>query len=754
MAINLNDNLKINVGNPIDSRYLNTGNTAYVSIDAVTATTLGGIAISQRYKGLTVLVDSGGTNVEFWFKNGVANSDLEEKKFASEQLIGDFITGATNLGYFEGLSGIQWLNLSGGGFGTDAGLYYSEYNWYYADAGGIIRIGAPEYSAPLRRTYINALRTKSWIWDVSTDAWIVSQNDVIANVGNSIIGSTYTGSGYTNVDWDEGTDPIPKSYYNGSVLVTAYGSLYTGITVTIGNPVYKDKSDQELHLRTIINDTPQFLKIQSDDNFIRFSGATSTLIGQNLGAGTYDIFTGKTGSTMYFRTLTPSGDTTITQNVDGSLTIYSSSDGSANAITGATNYSGGSGIYSGTTDRNLQLRSIVGSGNTTVTTVGGQIIIDSVGGSGAFTEDITVSIAAGKTFGKYENGDVIPASGKTANDVILLSLAEALDPTLTLGSSATDVIFGQSGKTVNVTFTYSINTVGASVSTAVLEWRRGNAGSWSGLTSDTGDTSYFHTVDDSVDRFNTAVINYRYTVVDTGGGSGQTTYNVTPEAYAVPTINPTYDALTTESYESDTLREIGNVDTTIEGGILSNRSLVNLIEYRIQRDDGSGYVTVASATSINALTKVINSYLDSAATSSATIIRYRIVVDDEYQNNNISAVYTINLRYASYFGYNTTDGALTSGQIVALHNEALLASRVRTVDPVTAAALEYTFISYPASYGNLTSVIMDGASPVLGSFDDTLSNVVVTNFYGETVSHRIYKSIDPGAFDDNELAFS
>ena len=156
-----------------------------------------------------------------------------------------------------------------------------------------------------------------------------------------------------------------------------------------------------MNLRTIINDTPEFLKIDSDDYYIRFSGATSALIGQNLGAGTYDIFTGKTGSTMFFRTLTPSGDTTITENADGSLTIYSSSDGSADAITGATNVGGGVGIYSGTTARNLQLRSIVGTGSTTVTESGNTIIIDSTGSLGEFTEDITVSIASGKTFGKY-----------------------------------------------------------------------------------------------------------------------------------------------------------------------------------------------------------------------------------------------------------------------------------------------------------------------------------------------------------------
>ena len=748
MAIILNDNIKINAGKPSESKYLNSSNIAYSSTTEATTS----IPIAERYFGLTVLVDTGTSNVEYWWREGVTDIDLIEKKFASEQLVGDFITGATNLGYFSGLTGIQWLNLSGAGFGADAGLYYSEFNWYYADAVGIIRIGTPEHDGPLRRAYVNNARTKSWLWNVATDAWIVSQNDVIANVGNSIVGSTYTGSGYTNVDWWESGGP---SYYNGSVLVTRYGSIYTGATVTIGNAVFSDKANQDLNLRTIINDTPQFLNIQSDDYYIRFSGATSVLsgstVGASVGGGTYDVFTGQTGTTMYFRTLTQSGDTTITQTPDGGLVIYSSSDGSADAITGATNVGGGAGIYSGTTNRNLQLRSIVGTGSTTVTESGNTIIIDSTGSLGQFTEDITVSIASGKTFGKYLNGDVIPASGKTANEVILLSLAEALEPTLTLGSSATNVIFGESGKTVNVTFSYTINTIGASVSTAVLEWRRGGAGSWSGLTSDTGDTNYFHTVDDSADRFNTAVINYRYTVVDTGGGSGQTTYDVTPQAYAAPTFLPDYDALTLESYETEALREIGNVTTTVGGSIASNRSLVNLQTYRIQRDDGGGYTTIATVSSIDALGTVITPYLDGASTSTATSISYRIQVDDDYQTTT-SAVYTVNLRWSSYFGY-STNTVLSSAQIVALGDEALLSSRVRTIASATAPASNYTYISYPASFGDLTSVIMDGASPVLGSFTK-LTNVSVTNYYSETVSNIIYKSNAPAAFTANELAFS
>lgn len=45
-----------------------------------------------------------------------------------------------------------------------------------------------------------------------------------------------------------------------------------------------------------------------------------------------------------------------------------------------------------------------------------------------FTEDITVQIKSGKSFGKYLNGDIVPAKGKTAVEVIIDALNEKTDP--------------------------------------------------------------------------------------------------------------------------------------------------------------------------------------------------------------------------------------------------------------------------------------------------------------------------------------
>ena len=64
----MNDNFKINVGNPIDSRYLASTNLPYVSMAAVNSA----IVESQRYVGLTVNIN----NVEYWYETGVTDGNL------------------------------------------------------------------------------------------------------------------------------------------------------------------------------------------------------------------------------------------------------------------------------------------------------------------------------------------------------------------------------------------------------------------------------------------------------------------------------------------------------------------------------------------------------------------------------------------------------------------------------------------------------------------------------------------------------
>lgn len=101
MAIVLSDNIQVNAPKPADSRYLNIL-VPYASVSAATTAIVTGV----RFTGLTVNIQGN----EYWFKNGIGNSDLIQKS------LGGTITGATN-----GLSTLgQKVKLGGALIGTGA----------------------------------------------------------------------------------------------------------------------------------------------------------------------------------------------------------------------------------------------------------------------------------------------------------------------------------------------------------------------------------------------------------------------------------------------------------------------------------------------------------------------------------------------------------------------------------------------------------------------------------------------------------
>ena len=94
MAITLNTNFGIAAPNPIDDRYLSTRLSAgkqlpYSGTSEVFLT----LPESRRYPGLTVLIDTGTTATEWWFREGVADLDLIPKTIDIDIPQGDFITG-------------------------------------------------------------------------------------------------------------------------------------------------------------------------------------------------------------------------------------------------------------------------------------------------------------------------------------------------------------------------------------------------------------------------------------------------------------------------------------------------------------------------------------------------------------------------------------------------------------------------------------------------------------------------------------
>lgn len=95
----------------------------------------------------------------------------------------------------------------------------------------------------------------------------------------------------------------------------------------------------------------------------------------NLGSGT-GVFENINGKNLEFNSLVASGISTISK-VGNEIRIFTPNIG--DAVTGATNIGSGVGTYSGTVGKDFQFRSLVGSGNTSISQVGDDIIIKSTG---------------------------------------------------------------------------------------------------------------------------------------------------------------------------------------------------------------------------------------------------------------------------------------------------------------------------------------------------------------------------------------
>lgn len=104
-----------------------------------------------------------------------------------------------------------------------------------------------------------------------------------------------------------------------------------------------------------------------------------------------------------------------------------------------------------------------------------------------------------------------------------------------------------------------------------------------------------------------------------------------------------------------------------------------------------------------------------------------------------------------YYGV-TTSASPNEDEIKALASTSLTNSKSLTVSSVTPDSDQYYCYAYPTSLGTLTSIIQDGAAPILTDFNQT--TVSLTNNAGLTLSYYVYTSKYTGAFRSASIAFS
>ena len=356
-----------------------------------------------------------------------------------------------------------------------------------------------------------------------------------------------------------------------------------------------------------------------------------------------------------------------------------------------------------------------------------------------FATDFTIALADGKTFGKFENGDVVPATGKTAREVILLAAQEALTPTVSL-TSPTTIQFNQTAISNVLNFSYTINSLGASVASVLLEWRRNNTGAYTALTTDTSLTTFTHTLTDT--NYNSQPFNYRYTVTDTSGGTLTVTRDITPAAYLTPTITIGAGATT---------RYLGDIASTVSGNVTRRSALVEISSYSIEVSVNGGAYSQIDTDTLAASGGAYSYAHNNAALVNSTSIAYRVKVVDGFTTTT-SGVVTISLVYRNALGFNSAD-SISIADLEAFGNISLTNSKARTFTGVTASATDYTYYVYAASAGDLSNVILDGTTPILGAFTK-LTDLTGTNLNGANVTYRVYRSNAKGAFTSNSIQFS
>lgn len=110
---------------------------------------------------------------------------------------------------------------------------------------------------------------------------------------------------------------------------------------------------------------------------------------------------------------------------------------------------------------------------------------------------------------------------------------------------------------------------------------------------------------------------------------------------------------------------------------------------------------------------------------------------------------TITFSNRIYYG-TTSNEDITENMIKVLTST--LGSKSRTLSGITANTSEYYVYAYPTSLGALTSIIQDGATPVLTAF--TQSTLTITNDAEASINLYVYRSNNKGAFTSVSLQFS
>ena len=366
-------------------------------------------------------------------------------------------------------------------------------------------------------------------------------------------------------------------------------------------------------------------------------------------------------------------------------------------------------------------------------------------GQYTYPTDLTVSIQPGKTFGRYQNGDTIPASGKTPAEVIVLAINEAINPTVILNATPPTIPFYTATQNISLNFSYVINTLGGSVSSVLLRRRRGN-GSWTTLSTNVSITSFTDTILNSP-ASDTTNIQYEYTVTDSQGATATATDSVNYIPYVPPSISITVTAASAlTSPETNLTREIGNISSNITGVVTINSPNATLQSYQIQYQlNGSGsFTTIASGAITSSPFTVPSFNHNDPALVSATSLTYNIVVTDVYSTNT-SPNSTVSFYYLIFNGPSASI-PVNSANVRSL-------SRVFVTSPpfnlLTGTTFRNFTVAMPSSKTLVQVLDLDALSAnITANYVAGLNTFNVNDYAGNPVSYKVYTMTNAIPYSD------
>lgn len=120
-------------------------------------------------------------------------------------------------------------------------------------------------------------------------------------------------------------------------------------------------------------------------------------------------------------------------------------------------------------------------------------------------------------------------------------------------------------------------------------------------------------------------------------------------------------------------------------------------------------------------------------------------------DDTATASKSVTFRDRAFNGILEKDSAAIGESDIKGLSNALVTSRTKSVSGVTTTGTQYYCYAYPKSLGDLTTIIQNGAQPVLDAF--TKKTLSITNAAGLSVELNVYTSNNPGAFTNASLDF-